>query len=341
MSVLKLVLVFAFLGTPSPVEAKRVAPTSELEVDAGIKGKAAIVKYNESEALFNLQYARAAYCTPKLVSSWDCGEPCSKAPAADVRFFDDGRWQVQGYVAKLPAESHEESPTRCMVSFRGMIENWKNTVIALRLWMSAWPNWSGADASFCAGCRVYSGNAAVYYRLREKMWAEVHSLGCKTLLFSGHSMGGALVTMASLEARFLGYHVPSVYTFGKPKIGNAKFREAYSEAASSQGVAPPMWRLVHYYDNVPRMNMCLGDTPVQEPNEIYYTTRNSSSFKECTETQESDPTCSAGISDAEVKENGGVLDDHSEYIGTKVGTHAYIAECETREGLPAQKGAHA
>eukprot|EP00931_Biecheleriopsis_adriatica_P082149 TRINITY_DN5554_c0_g1_i1.p1 TRINITY_DN5554_c0_g1~~TRINITY_DN5554_c0_g1_i1.p1 ORF type:complete len:335 (-),score=49.22 TRINITY_DN5554_c0_g1_i1:43-1047(-) len=330
MAFMKFVLVVEIGCMPSLIGAARVAEEPSNFEEHGIGRDQSKTKstYSESDALLNLQYARAAYCTKALVSSWDCGDPCSKAPAQEVRFIEDRSWQIQGYVAKLPSTlSGDEG--RCLISFRGMAEFWNN-LLAVRLWMSAWPNWKGADKSLCPGCRVYTGNAVAYARLREQMWQAVNSLECKSLSFSGHSMGGALVTLASMEARRLGYVVPSVYTFGKPAIGNAKFRQTYVEAAASQNVEPPQWRLVHYYDEVPRMRMCMGDTCVQEPQEIYYTARNGTSYKECTETPDEDPTCSAAVSAKVAGQNGGGP-DHEWYLGTDVGTDAYIAECKARE----------
>jgi len=311
------------------------------------------VKYSEDEALHNLQYARAAYCTKKLVNAWDCGEPCTKAPVAEgdsVRFIEDRGWQVQGYVAKLPSENATED--RCMISFRGIAEHW-NYLLAIRIWMSPWPNWKDAEtdkpkcllanancsALICPECRVYTGNAVAYQHLRKQMWKEVESLECKILLFSGHSMGGAISTMASFEARALGYQVPSVYTFGKPAMGNAVFRKKYIDLAAAQGVVPPMWRLVHYHDSVPTKGLCLGDKCEQEPQEIYYTTRDSSSFKECSDMEASDPSCSVSVSPNEAKEDPpgpgpgpNTGDDHEWYISTSVGSNEYIAECNAREG---------
>eukprot|EP00931_Biecheleriopsis_adriatica_P082152 TRINITY_DN5554_c0_g2_i2.p1 TRINITY_DN5554_c0_g2~~TRINITY_DN5554_c0_g2_i2.p1 ORF type:complete len:352 (-),score=52.20 TRINITY_DN5554_c0_g2_i2:48-1028(-) len=322
MALIKITTLFTIGCMPTLMEAARVGEQLS-NFQATSKSE-----YKESEALINLQYARAAYCTKALVNSWDCGDPCSKASTEEVRFIEDRGWQIQGYVAKLPSTVFGDDK-RCMISFRGVAE-FKNYILAVRLWMAAWPNWKGADKSLCPGCRVYTGNAVAYQHLREQMWEAVNSMECKSLSFSGHSMGGALVTLASMEARRLGYDVPSVYTFGKPAIGNAKFRQTYIEAAASQNVEPPQWRIVHYYDTVPRTRMCMGDQCVQEPQEIYYTARNGTSYKECTEKPFEDPTCAASVSEKVAGKNGGGP-DHMWYLGTDVGTDEYIAECEARE----------
>ena len=42
----------------------------------------------------------------------------------------------------------------------------------------------------------------------------------------GHSLGGALATLASIRLQSMGY-IPTVYSFGSPRVGNTTFAKAY------------------------------------------------------------------------------------------------------------------
>jgi hypothetical protein len=48
------------------------------------------------------------------------------------------------------------------------------------------------------------------------------------LLFAGHSLGGALAVLAADLSRARGHDVSAVYTFGMPRVGDARFAAAYN-----------------------------------------------------------------------------------------------------------------
>jgi len=68
------------------------------------------------------------------------------------------------------------------------------------------------------------------------------------LLIGGHSLGGALaMTVAERSARELGFTAAAVYTFGAPRVGAARFVEAYN----ASGLGERTYRLVHGLDIIP------------------------------------------------------------------------------------------
>lgn len=78
-------------------------------------------------------------------------------------------------------------------------------------------------------------------------------------------------------------------------IGNTEFVTILVAAATSQNVTPPLWRIVHYHDPVPRlppMNVAVHPV-VHPPFEIYYTNRESSNFIDCGPSQNQDGSSSA------------------------------------------------
>lgn len=257
--------------------------------------------YNEAEALRFVQYARAAFCTKESVESWDCGEACEAVPMAgdSVRFFGpSSTWALQGYVAKTPS-----SDGRCVVSFRGSVawENWLADADFLR---RPWPpQGSGREnPAWCEGCEVNTGFAQGYEEVRPSVLAFLRDLGCTSAAVTGHSLGGALASLATLDFRAeLGMSVPLAYTFGKPRVGNLAYVNAFMAAAAKQGAEPASWRVVHYHDPVPRLQIPAPFEPsAHEVHEVYYDKKDSSSFRECESGKlvngHEDPTCSRATS---------------------------------------------
>ncbi|CAI4229285.1 unnamed protein product, partial [Auanema sp. JU1783] len=75
------------------------------------------------------------------------------------------------------------------------------------------------------------------------------------IVFSGHSTGGALATLAALQAYRIG--VPSylihLYTYGEPRIGNILF------ANNVDRLFADSWRIVNARDVVPHLASCRDD----------------------------------------------------------------------------------
>ena len=204
--------------------------------------------YNESEALRHVHYSQAAFCTEHAITSWACGPICDAAPtvAGKTRYIPEGADAgVQGFVALRP-------DGQCVVAFRGSL-NAKNWWADFSVLLRPWPTGALANASWCPGCYAHSGFAAAYEELRPAVHAALADLGCTELVVTGHSLGAAVAAIASFELRAVhGFHVAAVWTFGKPRVGNPAFANSYTAAARKQGVEPPMWRVVHYHDPVPR-----------------------------------------------------------------------------------------
>ena len=79
--------------------------------------------------------------------------------------------------------------------------------------------------------RVHSGFAEAV----EQVWPEVRRiLGNPSrsvpLWVTGHSLGGAMATLASVRLTSEGYKVRAVYTYGSPRVGDRFFRNSYSLA---------------------------------------------------------------------------------------------------------------
>jgi hypothetical protein len=82
--------------------------------------------------------------------------------------------------------------------------------------------------TICKGCKIHSGFISAYEEISNQVLEKYESLrkrykGYKTIL-TGHSMGGALATIASVYLKKEGLDF-DLYTFGSPRVGNQEFAE--------------------------------------------------------------------------------------------------------------------
>ncbi|TKR77166.1 hypothetical protein L596_018186 [Steinernema carpocapsae] len=104
------------------------------------------------------------------------------------------------------------------------------------------------------------GTVSAYFgHVLEKMWPNVvtvlrdPNLMGYTVSFTGHSLGAALASIASIRCVLEGYRTPpqiKLVTFGQPRTGNVEF------AAHHDLLVPYSFRLVHRHDIVPHLAAC-------------------------------------------------------------------------------------
>jgi len=120
--------------------------------------------------------------------------------------------------------------------FRGLVGFCEQSaVLAFRGTQSIGNCLTDADTMFVSQSpypgRVHCGFA----RAVESVWPEVcRILGspsrAKPLWVTGHSLGGAMATLASVRLASEGYKVRAVYTYGSPRASDRIFRDSYSLA---------------------------------------------------------------------------------------------------------------
>ena len=122
-----------------------------------------------------------------------------------------------------------------------------------------------------------------------------------TIIFTGHSLGGALCLHAAADAVLggvLNNHKVSVYTYGQPRVGDKNFVDSFINKLDEY------FRLTHYRDIVPHLPPCVpnfhsgcvekGSLPVypyHAPREVYYS-KNMRSYKVCSSSEGEDSSCS-------------------------------------------------
>ena len=196
---------------------------------------------SQQEALTALVLSKLAYAQPDTLRAWQQADTqaCSVCPlctqvglAVAVSLAANAALGVQAFVLQPAATTMFGAA----VSFRGTVisdSDWANSLVdfAFRL----------VPYAGCRGCRVHEGFLAAYTALAPAVLVGVQSalplsaagaMSEKPLLVTGHSLGGAMATIAAFELALLGYNVRLI-TFGSPRVGNAEFASAITSALTT------------------------------------------------------------------------------------------------------------
>ena len=121
-----------------------------------------------------------------------------------------------------------------VLAFRGTasLEDWMTDGRAVQVKSAAYPG------------QVHSGFAAAL----EVIWPGLQPLvpAGRPLFVTGHSLGGALATLAAVRLLDAGCDVRAVYTYGSPRVGDLDFYDGYR---------PMTYRFVNNDDIVPHVPM--------------------------------------------------------------------------------------
>ncbi|MBD2872354.1 lipase family protein [Paenibacillus arenilitoris] len=111
---------------------------------------------------------------------------------------------------------------------------------------------------------THKGFTDIYMSARGQIMNIAKQLpGDKPLFVTGHSLGGALATLAALDlASNSAFKEPIVYTFGAPRVGDPKFVTAYN------GTVGTHWRFQNEFDIVPHLPTLVYQSP--DTNQTYY-----------------------------------------------------------------------
>ncbi|KAG2028438.1 Alpha/Beta hydrolase protein, partial [Suillus americanus] len=186
----------------------QVAAVSHPAPPATHRGDVSVVTQMSSIQLADLapysEFARAAYCSPTILTGWRCGQACEAVPGFEVSLTggDDNRVQYY-YVGYWPTENtvvvaHEGTdPTQLLADLTDA------NAFMERLDPMLFP---GVDSSV----EVHSGFANEHALTANIILKEVKSLisryNANSVALVGHSLGGAL---AELDCVFMALNLPS------------------------------------------------------------------------------------------------------------------------------------
>ncbi|KAL4959134.1 lipase family protein [Aspergillus stella-maris] len=198
---------------------------------------------------FNIfaQYAAAAGCdqnnnstdSPIVTCDYGCPLLTDFNVTTLYEFQNKGWADVTGYLAL------DKSRKLLVLAFRGSVSssNWRDDLVALPI----------PVPSLCLNCWVHEGFHAAWNSVRRSVVGVLDdALAAHSdyqLVFTGHSLGGAIATMAATrlrdENRWGGRDI-QLYTFGAPIIGN-------KHTAVKTTTLVSIFRATHQDDAVPRL----------------------------------------------------------------------------------------
>ena len=128
-----------------------------------------------------------------------------------------------------------------LVCFRGSEKRLEDVLVDLDFSLVPGPLGGSVHAGF------YDGLTLVWSSLDELVLGLMAERP-RRLLVTGHSLGGALATLAAAQWRQQGQAVHAVYTYGQPRSGDSEFARAYDLALRARS-----FRLVNNLDAVTRV----------------------------------------------------------------------------------------
>ncbi|KAF1958607.1 alpha/beta-hydrolase [Byssothecium circinans] len=188
------------------------------------------------------QYSSAAYCRNNQDSPGDkvtcksgtC-DLVQKANATSViEYASELASDVTGFVSLDPTNKF------IVIAFRGTasIDNWITNI-----------NFKEADTNLCKDCTAHAGFWQSWQDSRKEVLTSVEKLTAANPTFkivtTGHSLGGAIATLAAADLRTLKYKV-DLYTYGAPKVAGSTLSTYITKQGNN-------YRVTHYNDIVPQV----------------------------------------------------------------------------------------
>lgn len=156
-----------------------------------------------------------------------------------------------------------ESKDRIIIAFRGTstTTDWISDAIAIQSNYRCVPN-SG---------KSHKGMSDIYYSARKAILSSLDKLPAhKKLMITGHSLGGALATLCAVDvAANSPFRLPSVYTYGSPRVGDPTFSKVYANKVDQS------YRINNFYDVVPHLPPHVYKLPKSDKTHHYMHVRES------------------------------------------------------------------
>ncbi|KAH6893086.1 lipase [Thelonectria olida] len=200
-----------------------------------------VTSTNLANFKFYAQHSAAAYCNWNAAAgaAVSCSGSCPTVQsngAKVVASFGGEDTGIGGYV------STDATRKEIVISVRGS-SNVRNWITNLEFLFS-----SCSDLS--SNCKAHSGFKEAWDEVSTAAKAAIAKAKTAnptyTVVATGHSLGGAVATLAAAYLRKAGYSV-DLYTFGSPRVGNDYFANFVTSQTGAE------YRLTHLDDPVPRL----------------------------------------------------------------------------------------
>lgn len=165
------------------------------------------------------------------ISSWSCG-PCKSYPLINVKAVSGDIQWFAGFSTALNG---------IVLSFRGSsnIPNWITNLSVGK-----------TNYAKCSGCQVHSGFLSAWTGIKGAVHSAIQNLRAAhrdaPIHITGHSLGGAMATLAAPDIKESFGAIHALYTYGEPRVGNPEFSNWFKGVVFS-------YRIVHQADIVPHI----------------------------------------------------------------------------------------
>jgi len=206
-------------------------------------------------------FATAAYCNVSNIDSWDSGRKVIEHPnVTDVVAYNTTvplLWNMEKAPILFFVLYYPKNDT-VVLSFQGTqgdsLGDWVDDfMFAMSEPPMEWA-WPTAPDEMDISIRLEDGFMYAWEELRQAAWDYVTKLLAKhpdaTFIVTGHSLGGALASLAAADLNYNGLPVERVYTFGAPRVGNLGWAFFYNEMLNLKGRT---FRVVNERDPVPHI----------------------------------------------------------------------------------------
>lgn len=309
--------------------------------------------YNEKIAIRNVLFTAASYCkNHSSVEDWSC-EPCKRLKEHGVDFHvtrvvASEAHHLNGVVGWY--KDSEIGGNTVLVAFRGTepsdfrhwIIDFDGTRVPLFPVNQSSPLHHSVRHS---DVYVHHGFLTAYTELKDGVRAAIKEAlaasRAKQILVTGHSLGGAIATICSLDLQYdigaleesqvedlIGHAGVILYTFGSPRLANLNFTRLFADSIAGKNELS--FRVVNREDVVPHLPLeSLGYHHVLT--EVFYpnSTAEYGNFKLClTPPEGEDPTCSNSFGWAKS------IRDHIFYFDVELGRMCDAPLSSTDNGKP-------
>ena len=209
-----------------------------VELEPELYDKTAFDRFAVSPA-FNLENARALMWLSQL--AYETGRPDTIAQV-------QAKWNFAGItpVVRGTVRFRNIFSTRMIVGERNDV-----TLVAFcGTDPGVWQNFvTDLNTKPSTETGVHTGFERAFAGIKDDL-APLLTARTKPIMFTGHSLGGALAVLAAQHAHQAGVTPLAVYTFGQPRVGGDAFATGYRPLLSAT-----TYRLVHGHDIVPSLPM--------------------------------------------------------------------------------------
>lgn len=249
--------------------------------------------YNTALGFYGAFTSAISYCPEQEVEAWNCYW-CTLMPNITlIKTFWDSRTSTYSYIAFDSKNNHY------LLTFEGTqdFKDWLIDIDFIKL----------IPYKHHPTAKIHSGFWYAYNSIRDELLQTIKEYNISNLFVTGHSLGGALATISSLDiAETIGNITITMVNLGSPRIGNKEYTILFNHSIKKY------YRITHGKDPVVHLPpMIFGYYHIS--NEIFYP--NSTLIYENCSLNE-DPKCS----------NSEPFDlfatqDHRNYLGF------YISKC--------------